>query len=126
MAVRIEERPATAGNARSGAWGTSRHQVVAPPAKHCGAGGAGAARRWAIGVTALSLLVGACASDADRTVGPSPAPTVSDATVVDGFPLGVYGAGVDSGSVAFGAYAEFYEDGTGRVRGPAGNSSSTL
>ncbi len=54
------------------------------------------------------------------------APARSDAVVVDGFPLGVYGAGMASGLVAAGAYTEFYVDGTGRVRGSVGNSSENL
>ncbi len=79
------------------------------------------------GVLVLFAVVGACSSEADQTVEPSPAPAQSDAVVDDGFLVGVYGLAAESGMVAFGAYAEFYEDGTGRVRGLAGaNSSATL
>ncbi len=74
-------------------------------------------RLLAAGLLALLAVAGACSSDGDESVEPSVVPAGSEAVVEDGFPLGVYGAGTASGSVAFGSYAEFHEDGTGRVRG---------
>lgn len=81
-------------------------------------------RRFAAGLLALSMVVVACSSNSDQGVAPPSAPARSETVVGDGFPFGSYGATV--GMVAFGAYAEFHEDGTGRVRGLAGNSSATL
>jgi hypothetical protein len=85
-----------------------------------------AVRRFAAGLLALSMVFVACSSDSDQGVEPSSAPAQSDPVVVDGFPLGSYGAGVVNGMVAAGGYAEFRDDGTGRVRGVVGNSTATL
>jgi hypothetical protein len=76
-----------------------------------------------VGGLLLMSCGGGDSSDDDAATSEITEPVAVDA---EGFPQGLYGAGLESGMVAFGAYTEFYADGTGRVRGPVGNSSATL
>lgn len=81
-------------------------------------------RQWIAVIVVGGLLLTSCSGGGSPDDDVATPEVIEPATVgADRFRPGLYGAGA---VVAWGAYVEFFEDGTGRVRGPVGASSETL